>query len=319
MGKADTITRQYMNDSTIFADAFNFWVYNGRQVIQPEQLQPLDTTAVETLFTSDGKNVPIQKIRDTLKYLTVMTDDAAAYAVLGIENQTDIHYAMPVRTMLYDALEYTGQIQRIAAKHKQYREFGTTNGEYLSGFYKNDRLLPVITLVIYFGPDEWDAPVSLHEMMQTDNRELLQQVENYKIRLIAPQQLTSEDFQKFQTTLGPVLQFIKHSKEKEKLELLLQDETFQKIDYTAAMAINSCTHAKFTFEKSEGVVNMCKALDDIREECREEGRTSARIEERKKFAVNLLQSNMPVEFVAKMIPDFPLETILQLKQELQNV
>ena len=85
---------------------------------------------------------------------------------------------MPVRTMLYDALEYTGQIQRIAAKHKQYREFGTTNGEYLSGFYKNDRLLPVITLVIYFGPDEWDAPVSLHEMMQTDNRELLQQVEN---------------------------------------------------------------------------------------------------------------------------------------------
>ena len=92
LGKADTITRQYMNDSTIFADAFNFWVYNGRQVIQPEQLQPLNTTAVETLFTSDGKNVPIQKIRDTLKYLTVMTDDAAAYAVLGIENQTDIHY-----------------------------------------------------------------------------------------------------------------------------------------------------------------------------------------------------------------------------------
>ena len=34
----------------------------------------------------------------------------------------------------------------------------------LSGFWKADRLIPVVTLVIYFGSDSWDAPLSLKEM-----------------------------------------------------------------------------------------------------------------------------------------------------------
>ncbi|MCD8300167.1 MAG: hypothetical protein LUC41_03215 [Clostridiales bacterium] len=29
---------------------------------------------------------------------------------------------------------------------------------------KNDKLLPVVTLVIYFGSKEWDEPMSVHEM-----------------------------------------------------------------------------------------------------------------------------------------------------------
>ena len=297
--------------------AVNYYLFNGEQIVRSEMLQVEDPVELG-VFVEKEKGKFTERLRDLIKQATILSDGKYRYLLLGLENQDKVHTAMPVKNLIMDALRYAEQVSERKKERKANKEYGDSS-EFLSGFGKEDKLKPVITLVIYFGPDEWDAPVSLHEMMQTDNRELLQQVENYKIRLIAPQQLTSEDFQKFQTTLGPVLQFIKHSKEKEKLELLLQDETFQKIDYTAAMVINSCTQAKFTFEKSEGVVNMCKALDDIREECREEGRTSARIEERKKFAVNLLQSNMPVEFVAKMIPDFPLETILQLKQELQNV
>lgn len=37
---------------------------------------------------------------------TVMTDDKAAYVLFGVEAQTDIHYAMPVRNVIYDALQY---------------------------------------------------------------------------------------------------------------------------------------------------------------------------------------------------------------------
>ncbi|MDE7224002.1 MAG: hypothetical protein K2O34_09505 [Acetatifactor sp.] len=39
-----------------------------------------------------------------------------------------------------------------------------TDGEFLSGFWKTDRLIPVITLVTYFGSNSWDAPLSLKEM-----------------------------------------------------------------------------------------------------------------------------------------------------------
>lgn len=36
-------------------------------------------------------------------------------------------------------------------------------GEYLTGFYSNGRLIPVITVVVYFGTDSWTAPRSLQE------------------------------------------------------------------------------------------------------------------------------------------------------------
>ena len=31
------------------------------------------------------------------------------------------------------------------------------SGEFLSGFWKNDRLIPSVTLMLYFSPDAWDA------------------------------------------------------------------------------------------------------------------------------------------------------------------
>ena len=36
MGKKDTVTKNYMEDNATFADAFNFLIYGGRQVIKPE-------------------------------------------------------------------------------------------------------------------------------------------------------------------------------------------------------------------------------------------------------------------------------------------
>lgn len=46
-----------------------------------------------------------QKFRDVLKMWTIMTSEDAFYMLLGIENQASIHYAMHVRSMLYDALK----------------------------------------------------------------------------------------------------------------------------------------------------------------------------------------------------------------------
>ena len=48
-----------------------------------------------------------------------MQEDEAAYILLGIENQTDIHYVMPVRNMIYDALQYGKQVADTAANHRK--------------------------------------------------------------------------------------------------------------------------------------------------------------------------------------------------------
>lgn len=172
MGKVDTVTKAYMRKNNIFADAFNYLIYEGKPVVDPKKLRELDTTEIALPFGSQEKengqsNDLVQKYRDILKSAVVMQEDEVAYILLGIENQTDIHYAMPVRNMIYDALQYGKQVADTAANHrksdKSFRK--RTSGEYLSGFYKEDVLKPVVTLVIHFGADEWDASLSLHEMM----------------------------------------------------------------------------------------------------------------------------------------------------------
>lgn len=50
MGAADTVTKAYMKENTVFADAFNYLLYRGRAVVDPTQLQELDTTEIALPF-----------------------------------------------------------------------------------------------------------------------------------------------------------------------------------------------------------------------------------------------------------------------------
>ena len=105
MASKDAITKRYMQNSERFADAFNFLIYGGEQRLKPENLKSLDTTELALPFQKDARPSAVQKMRDILKQAIVMQDDEATYLLLGIENQTQIHYAIPIRNMLYDALQ----------------------------------------------------------------------------------------------------------------------------------------------------------------------------------------------------------------------
>ena len=162
MGAADTVTKAYMKENTVFADAFNYLIYGGKAVVDPAQLQELDTTEIALPFGAQDENGnqpddAVQKYRDVLKSAVIKQDGEAAYILLGIENQTDIHYAMPVRNIIYDALQYGKQVADIAAKHRTDGSKGHSRGEYLSGFYKDDKITPVITLVLHFGANEFEC------------------------------------------------------------------------------------------------------------------------------------------------------------------
>ena len=43
-----------------------------------------------------------------------------------------------------------------------------TTGEYLSRFRKKDRLIPIISLVFYYGSEPWDGPVDLYDMFRLE-------------------------------------------------------------------------------------------------------------------------------------------------------
>lgn len=67
MAEKDSITKKYMQKNEVFADVFNFYLYDGEQVIKPEQLKPLDTAAIVLPYGKNTKSNPLQKFRDVIK------------------------------------------------------------------------------------------------------------------------------------------------------------------------------------------------------------------------------------------------------------
>jgi hypothetical protein len=325
MGKKDTVTKDYIKDNKVFADAFNYLIYDGKPVIQPEKLHPLDTTITGIPYGDDGVEVPVQKYRDEFKYLTAMEDDSAIYLLLGAEAQANIHYAMPVKDMVYDALEYAAQVEKAAKSHREALKKKTSEkkpsvGEYLSGFYKEDRLIPVITLVIYFGAEKWDGPMGIHEMLLVKDSKILSLVPDYRIHLIAPASLSDEEINKFSTNLREVLLFIKYSKNKEKLaELLTHDNRFKLVDRKAARVMNTVTNLKLKVEEKEGEMDMCQAIEEMMNDKFNdgfsdgfnEGHNEANIS----IALNMLKKKYSIEEISELL-ELPIEKIQELKSTM---
>jgi hypothetical protein len=118
---------------------------------------------------------------------------------------------MPVRNMLYDAIQYAHQMQE-KEKSLQNTTNKKNNTEHASTLHNHDSLIPVVTIVLYLGSKPWNGPRSLHEMLKGVSPEILQYVADYKIQLIAPQELTDEELSMFHSNLQQVLKFIKYQK-----------------------------------------------------------------------------------------------------------
>ena len=267
MGKKDTVQKDYMSVPKYFADAFNYYAFDGRQVVCAEKLSEADPTELTIIFSEDRKEF-VEKFRDVLKQCILMEDDKFSYLMIGIENQTDIHYAMPVKNMIYDALEYGKQVSRRAKEHKEAKD--TKGAEFLSGFTKEDKLKPVITLVVYWGTKKWNAPRSLKEMFEDVSEDVLQFVSDYKVNLIVPKEI--KDFTKFKTELGKALKYISVVDQKEEYKELTKQEEYQDVNKETAILLKKVAGINVKVKKEEEKVNMCKALQDITDEAIEKGR-----------------------------------------------
>ncbi|MCD7846303.1 MAG: Rpn family recombination-promoting nuclease/putative transposase [Oscillospiraceae bacterium] len=278
LGAKDTATAKYMRNNKVFADAFNYLIYGGKQTIDPDSLVELDTREIELPYGGEsGAEQPIQRTRDVIKSVTAMTDRKTAYLVLAVENQSNAHYAMAVKNMMYDALQYTRQVEAAIASHKESGDYrGASGDEFLSGFMKGDHLMPVVTLVMYFGPEKWDGPMSIHEMFEPQDPAVLSYVPDYRINLIAPEAIADEDFGRFVSSLQEVLSFIKYSRNADKLsELLEENEDFRHLGRDEIDVLNACTRADIAMSENQEVIDMCEAIQVLNQRAAEKAATQA--------------------------------------------
>ena len=278
MGDIDSEGKQYFSVNSIFADLFNFLLYDGKPVIQPDKLKELDTTEIAIPY-GNGARVPVQKYRDLLKLWSAMMDDDAIYVMLGAELQDKIHYAMPVRRGLYDMIGYSRQVEEAGKSYRKkpdkkdgdlYAEDGTikirlSSEEFLSGFRKEDKLIPIITATVYLSADKWDGPLDLHDMIDVKDKGLLKFIPNYPINLIAPANMQDADFAKFSTDLGLAMKVLKHQKEKSIADIIL-DTGHRKVDRNTAVFLNNVSNLGLVFKETEGDVDMCAGMEEYSKE-----------------------------------------------------
>ena len=149
-----------------------------------------------SVFGIDRKQIVKQKWRDLLKGVSVKYTESVYIVLMGIEAQTDVHYSMPVKTMIYDAMNYGEQVNEAKKQHQKNKDYKSSD-EFLSGFTLEDRLTPVITITLYLGTKNWDGPRSLVEMMPHMDERFRPFINDYRINLLNPLEIT--DFSKSRT------------------------------------------------------------------------------------------------------------------------
>ena len=269
LGTKDSKAKEYLSDNTRFSEICNYVLFDGDKVIKPEDLKECDTTEVLSVFGIDKKQIVKQKWRDLLKSVSVKHTGQMYVILIGAEAQTDIHYAMPVKTMIYDALNYGEQVNEAKKRHRKNKDYRSSD-EFLSGFTLDDKLTPVITITLYLGTTQWDGPRSLAEMMPQMDERILPFINDYRINLLNPLEIT--DFSKFETGLRPLFELLKNASDEEKLnELITKDDTFTRVDVETVAAINLFVGTDIKYDEKEEVVNMCKAWDDHKKRGIQEG------------------------------------------------
>lgn len=273
MGEHNTVMQRWLSDEARFADLFNAAFFDGRQIVKSQALHPADKETNTLLQDKDGKAMELRRYRDIIKYADIGT----RFSLLAIENQEEIHYAMPVRGMLYDALSYTEQVRCRKKEHQKKKEL-KGSGEFLSGWKKGDCLIPCITLVFYYGEKEWDGERDLYQMFGWSEKELSlfrPYLSNYHMNLVDVRRLAEKKC--FRSDLQWIFGMLKYRDSKEKLSAYIQEneQYFRNIDresYEAARVLLGSRKELLKAEKMEqGGIDMCKALEDLYEDGMQKG------------------------------------------------
>lgn len=272
MGKKDIALARFFEDEERYADLINAFVFKGRQVVRAADITERDTRATG-VFKRIREKFTVQKYRDVLRRVALGTE----FVLIGLENQDEVHYAMPVRVMLQDAAGYDEQLRRIRRENRRRGEL--RGAEFLGGFSKKDCLLPVLTLVLYYGRKPWDGARELRQMMGEKPlpRPLRHMINNYRIHVLEVQRF--REIERFRTDLYEVIGFIQRAGDKDREQRFTEERQshFESMDEDAYDVITAVTGSdeleavKEKYREEGGKINMCEAIRGMIEDGKREG------------------------------------------------
>ncbi len=199
---------------------------------------------------------------------------------LFLEHQELTNYRMPERVLSAESIWYHETANSFLRKHQSEKDL-RDSGEQMGGFAEADRLIPVFTVVIYYGTAAWKGAGDLHGILNMEEvpEAVKKLVNNYETHIV--EVCRFEHLEWFETDLRETFGFIKYADEEEKLREFVEQhrEVFESLSEDAYDFITFQTGTrklerfKKEYRKEEGeVYNMCKAIDDMEKHAEERGR-----------------------------------------------
>lgn len=271
MQEKDKQSIHYLSDPARIADLLNTYLYHGKQLLSSDNIRERtrDSFANEI---KEKKTAIKMIIRDIVK--EIQTE--AHVILIALENQSGVHYAMPLRIMRGDAFSYQEQWSKITKEHRLKNDL---NGdEFISGFAKDDKLVPIITICLYLGEAPWDGPRCLKDILQLEGlpEEICERVADYPLNLVEINNFS--DIEQLRSDLRVVFGFLQRRNDGPALKSYVDENenAFQNLPEDAYDFLSVFSNTKEldeikTIHNKEGECDMCKAIQDLMEHGRNEG------------------------------------------------
>ena len=303
MNRFDTVSNHFWYDPARFASFMNANLYAGKDIIQP-----CDLVSVDRRYD--------HYTRDVIMKWT--TDKQEMY--LAIENQLVEDLTMSYRNAMYDMKSYESQIRRLKRNHRETRDLKDPL-ETISRIKKEDRLIPCITFVIYYGQEEWKHHKSLKDMFgykQINDANMLES----RMNLV---QICKDDPRRYKNRDIQMCIDIAQLMFQKDLETI-KKRYRQKIDKEAVMMICALTGSRrleLIISKEEGdEIDMYKAIEEWEEEISKQARNEGRLEGEKngeKRGEKRGERKQILQFIQKMLEKgYTDEMILGFKSVTHN-
>ena len=269
---SDSACRTFLSNDVSFASFINAVVFEGEQLIRPENLVRYEN---DTAFIiNDSKRIEDKKRR---RDIVVKSDINGIYCILGVEHQSSVDQAMVVRCVIYEMLEYLKQLE-----NKEYK-----------------RLVPQIMVAFYTGPKKWNVPVKLSDYFEIPE-ELKKYFDDWKIILVDVKEMDTSKIKDEQTRY--FIEAIQAMYKGDYIKLRQKRKMNTNNLIYAAIITGSLDMIKDIVEGDE--MDMCEGMERMAEGFRKEGEARSKskykaegiIEGKLEEKQNMLKEQLGIKF-----------------------
>lgn len=276
MGKADLAEKNLLRYKDVFSDVANVNLFHGEKVLAEEDIVEEQT---ELIFKLPADASFRQLFFDVpMKCKKAGTD----FVFICMENQSDICNIMPVRDMGYQYAKYMEQIKEWQRKNRIEKNYPNPITKVIQD---DQKLKPVITLVLNYGSKAWNEPICMSDLLDIpkEYKKFLEPwIINHQIHVINLAGQSEDECSKYCSDFKYIVRYLKYQNDRDKLDQYFHETEFKLKHPDAFLDLMSAMTHDLGYKKAKklikwnkrekgGTISMCVLLDMYEERGVEKG------------------------------------------------